>query len=825
MASNGNERYLRYILLLGEGVLLVLRGIVQREVHRTGLTLDAILTIPNNRGQIESNCHSETQRLHLFPSTSTVNSDIETWDISLLTLVIQRVFWSNLSRDERVRISYLRDSRNEYQGHPPQMSMEDTEYTTRAADLTTILQDLASGMDQQTRDKLTRIINDSNAVQFDFHTAIQNLQHLYEFREDMLRELETKFHDVNTKLDTIQDESSDHKKMTRDMGTLQGHMHDDLLDIKSLAEENNRTATSLSKTLDNVKETVSSSRERDEQQQETLRHIEQMMTELMSHQGDRHLQHDIDANININSERPENANEAQDIIVTNINDILKEIRPDAMEDRDLAEGITQRVNELITRYEGSDYELTKALLELIKDIIRHGHIQQVKKGSIKLTVRFTSYRGLQSFVQYLNSEQFQDRLNDISRALKNRTGHVVTLSAYIAQESLYDLLRHLEEECKSLKCTRSVVLPVQCKGIMDLNHIWKLLQTGGADRHMDRLSEILTKIVGRKVTLTTSVDLKQFELALIETEKSFKMATAENEYYIRAILLLVEGGSYISKKILYREHFGDLDKSLKRLERELKHEFHEKQIDKLFPQTGNTMVDTWDLQMLIKVVLRLFHNSLKREDIRNLRVLKWLWNEVQAHSPSVTLDAVQYEDINDQLTDALTSLAAGFEKNVQQECRSIINKYTSGPLDVMSSRECLKQLQNNAVLVKEILEKIESSKDDICTRLDATQKSLPDDAKNIRQHMTDVENTLIEQLQKLDVGTCRKKIKVGTHEEVSLGGPTEEWIQLMKRSLNDVLSKADKTSGGTFEDIKKRVEELLEDIKQIDSTISVEAQC
>ncbi|XP_053382767.1 uncharacterized protein LOC123541458 isoform X2 [Mercenaria mercenaria] len=292
------------------------------------------------------------------------------------------------------------------------------------------------------------------------------------------------------------------------------------------------------------------------------------------------------------------------------------------------------------------------------------------------------------------------------------------------------------------------------------------------------------------------------------------MATTENEYYIRAILLLVEGGCYISKKVLYREHSGDINKLLNSFKRELKRELHEKQIEKLFPPNGNTIVDTWDLQMLIIVVLRLFHNSLKREDIRKLRDLKLLRNEVQAHSSSVTLDVVQYEDIKDELTDALTSLASGFGENVQQECRSFINKYTSGPLDVMSAREYLKQLQNYDVLFKQVLEKIDSSKNDICTRLNATQKCLSDDVKNVSQQVTDLEKTLIEQLQRLDAGTCRKKIKVGMHVELSLGGPTEEWILLMERTLNDVFNEAYKTSGGKFEDIKKRVEDLLEVIKQ-----------
>ncbi|XP_053382785.1 uncharacterized protein LOC128549656 isoform X6 [Mercenaria mercenaria] len=292
------------------------------------------------------------------------------------------------------------------------------------------------------------------------------------------------------------------------------------------------------------------------------------------------------------------------------------------------------------------------------------------------------------------------------------------------------------------------------------------------------------------------------------------MATTENEYYLRTILLLAEGGSYISKQILYKELPGDLNKLLKHFEHKLKHELHDKQIEKLFPRNGNTFVDTWDLQMLIIVVLRLFHKSLKYEDKRNLQYIKMLRNEVQAHSSSVTLDDVQYENIKDHLTDALTSLASGFGENVQQECRSFINKYTSGPLDVMSARECLKQLQNNDVLFKQVLEKIESSNNDICTHLNASQKSLSDDVKNVSQQMKDLENTLIEKLQRLDAGIYRKKVKVGMHVELSLGGPTEEWILLMERTLNDVFNEAYKTSGGKFEDIKKIVDELLEDIKQ-----------
>ncbi|XP_053392307.1 uncharacterized protein LOC128554989 [Mercenaria mercenaria] len=84
----------------------------------------------------------------------------------------------------------------------------------------------------------------------------------------------------------------------------------------------------------------------------------------------------------------------------------------------------------------------------------------------------------------------------------------------------------------------------------------------------------------------------------------------------------------------------------------------------------------------------------------------------------------------------------------------------------------------------------------------------------------DLEKNLTERLQGLDAETCRKKIKViGIDVELSLGGPTEEWIRLMERTLNDVFNAAYKKSGGQFENIKKGVEKLLEDINQ-NTTIS-----
>ncbi|XP_053382465.1 uncharacterized protein LOC123540317 isoform X5 [Mercenaria mercenaria] len=178
-----------------------------------------------------------------------------------------------------------------------------------------------------------------------------------------------------------------------------------------------------------------------------LTDIKEMLSELMVQQRSQRqeVQQDIDTTMHVDSDTPENATEAQEIIIITINDILKLIRPEIMEDRNSSEAIRHLVNELLTSDNCNYYGIIRELLQLIKDIGRYGTIQQARKGSITLTVRFTSFDGLLNFIQYVSSQTFQQRLGDLSKALDMVTGHAVTLSAHIAQESLYDLRKYLEQ--------------------------------------------------------------------------------------------------------------------------------------------------------------------------------------------------------------------------------------------------------------------------------------------------------------------------------------------------------------------------------------------
>ncbi|XP_053406900.1 protein mono-ADP-ribosyltransferase PARP14-like isoform X2 [Mercenaria mercenaria] len=235
------------------------------------------------------------------------------------------------------------------------------------------------------------------------------------------------------------------------------------------------------------------------------------------------------------------------------------------------------------------------------------------------------------------------------------------------------------------------------------------------------------------------------------------MATLENTYFLRSFLLLVEGGSYIVRTIIKREcqkKEGNLDKLLQDFEKKLKHEFHGKQYQKLFPASGCTDINKWDLQLLIGVVTIVFRTSLLKHEKKELVVLKQLRNEVYMHCSSAALDDDKYDEIKEQLEDSITILASTFEDSVQECCSKYIKQFISGPLDAV--------------------------RPSIATLNGVSQ-------------------------------TCLKKVNVGVHTELAVVGPSDCWIGLCEQTLDTVFNSAITGSeGDEFEEIKKKVNKMLE---------------
>ncbi|XP_060601208.1 uncharacterized protein LOC132754572, partial [Ruditapes philippinarum] len=244
------------------------------------------------------------------------------------------------------------------------------------------------------------------------------------------------------------------------------------------------------------------------------------------------------------------------------------------------------------------------------------------------------------------------------------------------------------------------------------------------------------------------------------------MASKENIYFLRSFLLLIEGGSYISKEILGREcqkSENGLDELLKIKEPNLKHLFHDKQYQKLFPDFGTADVNCWDLQLVVGVLITVFGRSLKSVEKDKLRALKYMRNDTFMHSTSAALHISKYEEVVEELIDNITTLASTFDISVQQHCSNYIKQFTTGPLE-------------------------------------AVRPSLP----------------TLNGFSQL----CQKKFKVGVETELVIGGPSANWISLCEHTLEKIFNHAGSMASedGGFQEIEENVKRML---SYIESNIDV----
>lgn len=195
------------------------------------------------------------------------------------------------------------------------------------------------------------------------------------------------------------------------------------------------------------------------------------------------------------------------------------------------------------------------------------------------------------------------------------------------------------------------------------------------------------------------------------------MATTDEERYVRWTFLLLKGTLFIVKKFLVRKGQNefqltgrDLDALLNANKRKLEHEFrHKDQRKKLFPTSGKTNVEEWDISLLAGVLQIVFRPSLSRDEHHALKTIKLQRNDVYAHRATAGVDTDSYTDICDDLQNAFDIMASGFDSEIQQECSDIIKSCLKGELDIESHLEQLKRNSETDYMLSKIIAKIEAA--------------------------------------------------------------------------------------------------------------------
>lgn len=279
------------------------------------------------------------------------------------------------------------------------------------------------------------------------------------------------------------------------------------------------------------------------------------------------------------------------------------------------------------------------------------------------------------------------------------------------------------------------------------------------------------------------------------------MVTIENEYYLRTILLLCEAGSYIAKLLIGREvpkFRDDLDTLLKNAKGKLQHEFHKRQMEKLFPNDGydETDVDKWDIQMLVGVLLLLFRSTLSSDEKQKLREIKLIRHEVLAHSPSASLYLEKYEDVSEQLREAIKLLASGFGQEVQDECKNYISIYATHSLDVTSAIKRLQEAKDTDDLFQTVIRVVKEAESSLSKQISEVKDSVREDVKQTVKALT----------KKFEaIGT-----EVKSSQQTSSDGfkSVEKNIKETKQTLKKEIDLVEGSVVVTRETLVKKIEKL-----------------
>ncbi|XP_053389095.1 uncharacterized protein LOC128552108 isoform X2 [Mercenaria mercenaria] len=454
MATADNERYVRHILLLGEGGLLVLRRLVEREAAASGQLLEVILL--KNKALFK-NILPEQKKI-LFPPHAPVNADVNTWDMTILMIVVKRLFLKSLNSHDRASIYALQTNRNDIQGHPTEMSITAADYAVYRTDVTNALQQLASGIDPNTLDEVDRIISRTGSGNIDIQSAISSIQELHEFKTDLLNAVNSGFDITNSKM-------SDVDCTVKDVRNLIMGLHRRM----AINDRKQKTGEAL--------QTV----------------------------------------MRANCDEKEKEKEAINLLFNFVEVIQGKNEYDE-------EQIKRNIKSRIIWNGELSMKLIDDLCEMFMDMadIPDAKPGPARLGSILIPMQYSSLTGLLEVMAYMDGHHCRSHLSAISYTVGNILGFSCSFSWTVITQDLQDVIETMSGQLEAgdkLSESQSILLPFQSTSLTGLIHVWRMFGEGKRNRHLEKISETLSKIVGAQISLMTSVDLDHCVEALYKTER------------------------------------------------------------------------------------------------------------------------------------------------------------------------------------------------------------------------------------------------------------------------------------------------------------------
>ncbi|XP_060551720.1 uncharacterized protein LOC132713239 [Ruditapes philippinarum] len=452
MATLDEERYLRNLLLLGKGTSFVLKSLVVQEVSRSGKTLENLLL--NNRTLF--NGILKEQRDILYPAPLTANADLTTWDLSLLLLVVKRLFYPALPPVIASQIAALKVFRDCIQGHPSKMSMDETEFLSSQGHLKGHLRTIAGYVNQSRQ--IDDIITRTATGNLDIESVFRYVKETHAFSSSFKLYIEERF--------------------KQQIGPLKS-------EVKNIKGCQDRISQTISKIRN-----------------QSVRKTKYDFTK------------DLNTILQAECENEEKQKKATDLLF----DFVKIIQDDnTLHSDEIKTIISQRVEwygeitfqlmddliEWFTDIDKSSDGIGKACL-----------------GSIILPIFCSSVTGCFTVLEYVKSSQCKEHLSRISTTVSTLLGFPCSFSWGVEHTSLQSVLASYCDDIgteSSKKKLKNLVLPIHVTDIEGLKNIWKMFGGQKKSRHLENISRTLSSMFDEDICVGTYVDKDQLLKTVQET--------------------------------------------------------------------------------------------------------------------------------------------------------------------------------------------------------------------------------------------------------------------------------------------------------------------
>lgn len=470
MIKKEHEYYIRFILLLLEAGIDLLREILEKALQKKGETLDQFLksaepALRNDR------CLTQIQKDTLYPQNPQISS-IKDFDITLLSHLLIKNLKAYIDNNEKQGVKDIRDLRNNYHAHAAEGKMNEATFRGEWNQLATIIRYTGNGLSPDVQKRHRDMIANIEKDQLDITAVAEQIK--------KLDQSIVFFQNIQTCLNGI------NKVQEEIVGAVEI--------VKTIAQNTDSTVKQIKESVQKSEVEMAGTHKDVLDTKEEVMQIKAMLVqskEKRENQGRPTKDvNTVYGKLTIIADDQETVDKAEAVLLEASKNSIAKKEPSDINHKILQEKVTLAIEDI----ENKDVK-----------------VEDAKKGSIILEFKCLTLAAILELIDYYYSPSFKRRINEVAQALEDIIGKKICVKVVgIDRQSLQEVIIKMDKK----DYEKVVQFELSCRGVDGLVHALEVFEEGKTVNSINELSNALSDAVGKPVTLHTSIDMNQMRKAI-----------------------------------------------------------------------------------------------------------------------------------------------------------------------------------------------------------------------------------------------------------------------------------------------------------------------